>query len=56
MMGIIPTSSEHCKREYSAGMPVSAREQWLLYHGQSIEPKHLACGDEEEDGFCEERN
>jgi hypothetical protein len=37
-------------------MPVSAREQWLLYHGQSIEPKHLACGDEEEDGFCEERN
>jgi hypothetical protein len=36
-------------------MPFSAREEWSPYHGQSLEPMHLACGDEDGDGFCEAR-
>jgi hypothetical protein len=42
--------------EESADVPVSAWEERLLYRGQSLEPKHLACGDEDVDGFCEARN
>jgi hypothetical protein len=37
-------------------MPVSAWEEWLLYRRQSLEPMHLARGDEHVDGFCEARN
>jgi hypothetical protein len=43
-------------REHSADMPVSAWEEWLLYGGQSLEPMHLARGDEDVDGLCEARN
>jgi hypothetical protein len=37
-------------------MPVSAWEERLLYHGQSLEPKLFARGDEDADGFCTATN
>jgi hypothetical protein len=43
-------------REEAADVPVYAWEGWLLYDGKSLEPKHLECGDEDVDGFCEARN